>query len=104
MKISKGVINPVMQPGVNIISLTSNIYFYFPRFDMDMPIYVNLVRDPVERVISWYYYVRAPWYFVERKRAFPDLPLPNPNWLRKVQIPVNLPNMVDNLSFFRNTL
>jgi hypothetical protein len=42
-----------------------------------------MVRDPVERVISWYYYVRAPWYFVERKRAFPDLPLPNPNWLRK---------------------
>jgi len=55
----------------------------FTQFDMDMPIYVNLVRDPVERVISWYYYVRAPWYFVERKRAFPDLPLPNPNWLRK---------------------
>ena len=44
-----------------------------------------MVRDPVERVISWYYYVRAPWYFVERKRAFPDLPLPNPNWLRKVK-------------------
>ena len=43
-----------------------------------------MVRDPIERVISWYYYVRAPWYFVERKRAFPDLPLPNPNWLRKV--------------------
>lgn len=55
----------------------------FSRFDLPTPIYVNLVRDPVERVISWYYYVRAPWYFVERKRAFPDLPLPNPNWLRK---------------------
>ena len=58
--------------------------FFHSRFDMDTPIYVNLVRDPVERVISWYYYVRAPWYFVERKRAFPELPLPNPNWLRKV--------------------
>ena len=29
------------------------------------------------------FHFRAPWYFVERKRAFPDLPLPNPNWLRK---------------------
>jgi len=55
----------------------------FTKFKLPMPIYVNMVRDPVERVISWYYYVRAPWYFVERKRAFPDLPLPNPNWLRK---------------------
>jgi len=55
----------------------------FTKYNLPMPIYVNMVRDPVERVISWYYYVRAPWYFVERKRAFPDLPLPNSNWLRK---------------------
>jgi len=58
-------------------------YVNFTQFNLPDPIYINLVRDPVERVISWYYYVRAPWYFVERKRAFPDLPLPNPNWLRK---------------------
>jgi len=55
----------------------------FTKFGLDMPIYVNMVRDPVERVISWYYYIRAPWYFVERKRAFPELPLPDPNWLKK---------------------
>ncbi|KAB7503769.1 Heparan sulfate 2-O-sulfotransferase pipe [Armadillidium nasatum] len=42
-----------------------------------------MVRDPVERAISWYYYVRAPWYFVERKNAFPDIPLPSSSWLRK---------------------
>lgn len=53
------------------------------RFNLPTPIYVNIVRDPIERVISWYYYVRAPWYYVERKQAFPDLPLPDPRWLRK---------------------
>lgn len=61
--------------------------FYVPhsesRFGFPDPIYINVVRDPVERVISWFYYVRAPWYYVERKRAFPELPLPDPEWLKK---------------------
>lgn len=55
----------------------------FSEFNLPEPIYVNMVRDPVERVISWYYYVRAPWYYVERKQIFPDIPLPDPNWLKK---------------------
>ncbi|XP_023716100.1 heparan sulfate 2-O-sulfotransferase pipe [Cryptotermes secundus] len=55
----------------------------FTQYGLPEPIYVNLVRDPVERVISWYYYVRAPWYYVERKQAFPDIPLPDPYWLKK---------------------
>ncbi|XP_026325168.1 heparan sulfate 2-O-sulfotransferase pipe isoform X2 [Hyposmocoma kahamanoa] len=58
-------------------------YTNFTRYGYPNPIYVNVVRDPIERVISWYYYVRAPWYYVERKRAFPDLPLPDPAWLKK---------------------
>ncbi|CRK94723.1 CLUMA_CG008223, isoform A [Clunio marinus] len=55
----------------------------FTKFNLPRPIYVNLVRDPVERIISWFYYIRAPWYYVERKQAFPDLPLPDSRWLRK---------------------
>ncbi|XP_043248636.1 heparan sulfate 2-O-sulfotransferase pipe isoform X3 [Colletes gigas] len=55
----------------------------FTEFNLPQPIYINIVRDPIERVISWYYYVRAPWYYVERKQIFPDLPLPDPNWLKK---------------------
>ncbi|XP_075225162.1 heparan sulfate 2-O-sulfotransferase pipe isoform X1 [Lycorma delicatula] len=58
-------------------------FINFTHFNLPQPIYVNLVRDPVERVISWYYYVRAPWYYVERKQAFPDIPLPDPMWLKK---------------------
>ena len=58
-----------------------------------------MVRDPVERIISWYYYVRAPWYFVERKRAFPELELPDPAWLKKVRrrtgrLPKDIPRPV----------
>lgn len=58
-------------------------FINFTQFHLPEPIYVNMVRDPVERVISWYYYVRAPWYYVERKQVFPDIPLPDPMWLKK---------------------
>ncbi|XP_046746625.1 heparan sulfate 2-O-sulfotransferase pipe-like [Diprion similis] len=58
-------------------------FMNFTEFNLPEPIYINLVRDPVERVISWYYYVRAPWYLIMRKQQFPDLPFPDPNWLQK---------------------
>jgi hypothetical protein len=37
-----------------------------------MPIYMNMVRDPVERVISWFYYVRQPIHPVRKHRRWPD--------------------------------
>ncbi|XP_046807410.1 heparan sulfate 2-O-sulfotransferase pipe-like [Lucilia cuprina] len=42
-------------------------YINVTRFHMPRPIYINLVRDPVERIISWHYYVRAEWYYRDMK-------------------------------------
>ncbi|XP_053954283.1 heparan sulfate 2-O-sulfotransferase pipe-like [Anastrepha ludens] len=40
-------------------------YIDFREFDLPQPIYINMIRDPVERVISWFYYRRAPWTAVQ---------------------------------------
>ncbi|XP_055387147.1 heparan sulfate 2-O-sulfotransferase pipe-like [Condylostylus longicornis] len=74
------VITELPEPSVFIKHVC---YTNFTKFNLPTPIYINVVRDPIERVISWFYYVRAPWYFVERKAAFPELPLPDPAWLKK---------------------
>jgi len=41
-------------------------FLNFSEFDpsLQSPIYINFVRDPVERVISWYYYVRSFYHQV----------------------------------------
>ena len=35
------------------------------------PIYINMVRHPIDRVISWYYYIRQGWFSL--KFEFQDL-------------------------------
>ena len=35
------------------------------------------------QIISWFYYWRAAWNIVERKMAYPQEPLPDPDYLRK---------------------
>ncbi|XP_015108398.1 heparan sulfate 2-O-sulfotransferase pipe [Diachasma alloeum] len=74
------LVNSYSEPSVYVKHVC---FTNFSEFNLPQPIYMNVVRDPVERVISWYYYVRAPWYYVERKQIFPDLPLPDPEWLKK---------------------
>jgi len=37
------------------------------QYTFQRPIYINMVREPVDRIISWYYYTRAPWYIVEKE-------------------------------------
>ena len=61
-------------------------HFNFLDFDalgLASPTWINIVRDPVERVISNFYYRRAGWNIVERKLAFPNEPLPDPEFLRR---------------------
>ncbi|XP_054732194.1 heparan sulfate 2-O-sulfotransferase pipe-like [Anastrepha obliqua] len=55
-------------------------YLNFTKYDTPKPIYVNMVRDPVERVISWYYYIRSPWIFVPNRRKS-NREMPNPQWV-----------------------
>ncbi|XP_013115762.2 heparan sulfate 2-O-sulfotransferase pipe-like [Stomoxys calcitrans] len=44
-------------------------YINFRQHGMTQPIYINMVRDPVERVISWFYYRRTPWSVVQNYRV-----------------------------------
>ncbi|KRF98515.1 uncharacterized protein Dwil_GK27969 [Drosophila willistoni] len=54
-------------------------YINFTRFHLPRPIYINLVRDPIERIISWHYYIRAPWYYHDMKAKLGDSALPMPS-------------------------
>ncbi|XP_065359899.1 heparan sulfate 2-O-sulfotransferase pipe-like [Calliphora vicina] len=55
-------------------------YLNFTEYEQPRPIYINMVRDPVERIISWYYYIRSPWIFVPGRRKN-KRKMPNPQWV-----------------------
>ena len=40
-------------------------FLNFEEFNLTNPIYVNMVRHPLERVISWFYYKRQNWYLLD---------------------------------------
>ncbi|XP_061388106.1 heparan sulfate 2-O-sulfotransferase pipe-like, partial [Musca vetustissima] len=47
-------------------------YINFTQHHMPRPIYINLIRDPIERIRSWHYYVRAEWYYRDLKAKLGD--------------------------------
>ncbi|XP_036336969.1 heparan sulfate 2-O-sulfotransferase pipe-like [Rhagoletis pomonella] len=55
----------------------------FEEFELPKPIYINLVRDPVERVISWYYYARSAYKNAIEYDKFPDKPIRPAEWYKK---------------------
>lgn len=53
------------------------------RFHKPKPIYMNIVRDPIERAISNFYYYRSDWFWSNRRKHFPDPSILVPKWLEK---------------------
>lgn len=59
------IISNMMEP----IAYTMHFNFInFREFALPQPIYINMVRDPIERVISWFYYRRTPWHAAQMYR------------------------------------
>lgn len=55
----------------------------FEEFGLSKPIYINMVRDPVEKIISWYYYVRGSFKNAIEFRRFPNKPVKPERWYKK---------------------
>ncbi|XP_029408848.1 heparan sulfate 2-O-sulfotransferase pipe isoform X4 [Bactrocera dorsalis] len=55
----------------------------FYDFGLPKPIYINLVRDPVERVISWYFYARNAYKNAWVFRKNPNANLKSAVWFKK---------------------
>ena len=58
-------------------------YIDFEEFDLLKPIYINLVRDPVERVISWYFYARGAYKNAIEYRKDPSKLIRPEEWYKK---------------------
>ena len=45
------------------------------EYNLTNPIYINIVRHPIKRIISWYYYARSTNYIFQEStpRYLPDL-------------------------------
>lgn len=68
-------------PGTVYIEHTS--WIDFNENNLPKPIFINLVRDPVERMISWYYYIRNSYLNAVYYRRNPNAPIKPTAWFKK---------------------
>ena len=67
------------------VTYTKHIHFLnFEEFNFTNPIYINMVRHPVERIISWYYYIRQAWYILNYDEVKQDHDLKS--WVNNPQM------------------
>ncbi|CAG0878904.1 unnamed protein product [Cyprideis torosa] len=53
----------------------------YHKYKTKQPIMASIIRDPVERLISWFYFARSPWNFVGRYKNDPKVGLPTIDWV-----------------------
>ena len=61
---------PVQPKNKSIVYKKYMSFLNFEEFNKTNPIYISMVRDPLERVISWYYYHRQTTYLLEFENHF----------------------------------
>ena len=47
-----------------------HMYFInFEDYNRSNPIYINIVRDPIDRIVSWFYYIRSTPYLLQSNKT-----------------------------------
>ncbi|XP_017137595.1 heparan sulfate 2-O-sulfotransferase pipe-like isoform X6 [Drosophila miranda] len=70
-----------LEPGTIYIEHCNWLDFH--RYQLPKPIYINLVRDPVERMISWFYYIRSGYRNAIIHNRFPNTTMKSEKWFKK---------------------
>lgn len=70
-----------LQPGAVYIEHCN--WLNFTKYQLAKPIYINLVRDPVERVISWFFYIRGAYKNAIFYAKYPNEPVKPEKWYKK---------------------
>ncbi|XP_073838073.1 uronyl 2-sulfotransferase homolog pip-like [Musca autumnalis] len=70
-----------LEPGTVYIEHCN--WLNFTRLHTPKPIMINLVRDPVERLISWFYYVRGAYKNAIYYNKHPNAPIQPESWFKK---------------------
>lgn len=77
-------VNAMVLSQENLVMVRHYNFIDFAKFGSPWhPDWFNLVRDPIDKIVSWFYYWRAAWNVVSRIRMFPREPLPDVDFLRK---------------------